>query len=108
MLTQPFAVPAMILFLIAIPLVLGLISRNRFYGVRTPKTLSDDKVWYRVNRLAGAAVMLAGALYGAVAVMWPHDRAASDNLSTWALHLAAFVAPLIVGIGVASWYAKRH
>ncbi|MEN3333727.1 MAG: hypothetical protein V7641_3092 [Blastocatellia bacterium] len=105
--TQPFAVPAVILFVVAIPLVLGLIPRNRFYGVRTLKTLADDGVWYPANRVAGVAVVLASAVYGAVAARWPYDRAASDNLSTWTLHLAAFVTPLIVGLGVAVWYAKR-
>ena len=45
MTTQPFAIPTAILFLISMPLVLGLIPRNHFYGVRTLKTLSGDGVW---------------------------------------------------------------
>ena len=106
--SQPFATPALVLFIAAVPLVLGLIPRNRFYGVRTLKTLSDDRVWYVVNRLAGAGVMIASIVYGAVAVAWPYDRSASDNVSTWGLHLAAFVVPMIVGLSVAVWYAKHR
>jgi hypothetical protein len=104
---QPFAVPALLLFIVAVPLVLGVIPRNRLYGFRTTKTLSDDGVWYRVNRLAGVAVMIASGVYGAVAVTWPYDRAAADNFSTWWLHLAAFAGPIVVGLIVAGWYAKR-
>jgi hypothetical protein len=107
MLTQPFAVPAAILFLLAIPLVLGLIPRNRFYGMRTRTTLSDDRRWYAGNRAAGVAIMLASGAYGAVAAAWPYDRAASDNFSTWTVHLAAFVVPLVLGLSMAHRYAKR-
>jgi hypothetical protein len=103
---QPFAIPALLLFLVAVPLVAGLIPRNRLYGFRTKKTLSDEGIWYRVNRLAGLAVMIASGVYGMVAAGWPYDRAATDNFSTWLLHLAAFAVPLVVGLGVSGWYAK--
>jgi uncharacterized membrane protein len=106
MFAQPFAIPALLLFVVAVPLVLGLIPRNRLYGFRTAKTLSDDGIWYRVNRLAGFAVMIASAVYGVVAVVWPYDRAAPDNFSIWLLHLAAFAVPLVVGLSVSGWYAR--
>jgi hypothetical protein len=107
MTTQPFAIPSAIFFLIALPLVLGLIPRNRFYEVRTPKTLSDDGVWYPVNRVACVAMMLASGVYGAVAMTYPYERAASDNFLTWALHLAAFLVPIVVGLSATLWYARR-
>jgi uncharacterized membrane protein len=106
MFAQPFAIPALLLFVVAVPLVAGLIPRNRLYGFRTAKTLSDDGIWYRVNRLAGFAVMIASAVYGAVAANWPYDRAAPDNFSIWLLHLAAFAGLLVVGLGVSGWYAR--
>jgi hypothetical protein len=106
MAAQPFAIPASLLFLVSIPLVAGLIPRNRLYGFRTKKTLSDDGIWYRVNRLAGFAVMIASGVYSSVAANWPYDRTAPDNFSIWLLHLAAFAVPLVVGLGVAGWYAR--
>ncbi len=106
MFAQPFAIPALLLFLVAVPLVAGLIPRNRLYGFRTAKTLSDDGIWYRVNRLAGFAIMIASVVYGAVAVARPYDRAAPDNFSIWLLHLAAFTVPLVIGLGVSGWYAR--
>lgn len=107
MLTQPFAIPAAIFFLLAMPLVLGLIPRNRFYGMRTPKALSDDGVWYPVNRVSGVVIMIASGVYGAVSMTYPYDRAASDNFSTWALHLLAFLGPILAALGITVWYAKR-
>ena len=107
MLTQPFAIPAAIFFLLAIPLVLGLIPRNRFYGMRMPKTLSDDRVWYPVNRVAGVAIMIASGIYGVVAMTFPYERAASDNFSIWALHLLTFLGPILAALSVTIWYAKR-
>lgn len=103
---QPFAIPALAFFVLAIPLALGLIPRNRYFGVRTARTLSDDGAWYRTNRVAGVAVMVASAVYGAVAMTWPYSRAASGSFTTWVLHLAGFVVPLAVGLGVAVRYGK--
>jgi hypothetical protein len=99
--SQPFAIPSAILVLLALPLVLGLVPRNRYFGVRTPAALADDATWYRVNQAAGLAFLLAGAVYGVVALALPYDRAARDNLGTWAIHLAAFVLPTFLGLSVA-------
>jgi uncharacterized membrane protein len=107
MFTQPFAIPALLLFIVAVPLVLGAIPRNRLYGFRTRRTLSDDAIWYSVNRFAGFALMIASALYLAATMIWPYSRAAADNFSIWLRHLAAFVVPLVVGLSVAGWYSKR-
>ena len=107
MTSQPFAVPALLLFIAAIPLLFGLIPRNRFYGVRTQRTLSGDRVWYPVNRLAAATLMMGSAVYGMVAVLVPYDRSAIDNFVAWGMHLAAFFIPIVIGLRLATWYAKR-
>ena len=79
MTSQPFAVPALLLFVVAVPLVLGVVPRNRLYGVRTARALSGDGVWYPANRVAGAAIMIASSVY----------------------------APLVLGLVAVLWYAKR-
>ena len=33
-----------------------------FYGFRTPKSLSDPKIWYAINRLSGIDLLIAGTL----------------------------------------------
>lgn len=105
--SQPFALPALLLFVVAVPLVLGVIPRNRFYGVRTARTLSDDGVWYPANRLAGVAIMAASGVYVALAAIAPYDRTTPDGFSTWCIHVVGFVGPIVLGLVAALWYAKR-
>ena len=104
---QPFAIPTLLIFLVAVPLVAGVMPRNGFYGVRTQKTLSEDRVWYPINRLAGIALMISSGVYWAVAALRPYERQANDNFATWGIHLAAFVIPLIISLGLAKRYAKK-
>jgi uncharacterized membrane protein len=54
---RPFLIPALLIAAAAVPLILGLVPRNRLYGVRTPRTLSADRIWYPANRLGGVAVV---------------------------------------------------
>lgn len=107
MTSQPFAIPELLLFIVAVPLVLGLMPRNRFYGVRTRKSLSDERIWYPLNRLVAAVIMVGSGVYGMVAALLPYDRSASDNFVIWAIHLAAFLVPLVIAVGMAIWYPKR-
>ena len=108
MMAQPFAVPALVFCLGGLPMVLGLIPRNRFYGVRTARTLSDDDIWYPVNRVAGASAVVASAVYATVATLLPYDRLAGASVGIWAIHLAALVAPLVIGLAFTPRYTRRH
>lgn len=53
-----------LLVLLCVPLIAGMVPRNRWYGYRTPRSLGSEKEWYRLNRLAGFSVT-AGALFSA-------------------------------------------
>lgn len=108
LLAQPFAIPAALFFALSIPLVLGVIPRNRFYGVRTRHTLSDDAVWYSVNRFGGAALMLASVVYAVIAVRLPWHPAADGDFGRWLIHLLAWVLPLAVASIVTIAYARER
>jgi uncharacterized membrane protein len=103
MLKQPFAIPAVILFVVSIPLAFRLIPRNRLYGFRTKRTLTDDATWLRVNRFAGVAIMIASVLYFTITVSKPYDR----DFRIWLVHLAAFAIPLAAALTITAAYAKR-
>jgi len=104
MFTQPFAIPALILFIVGVPLAIGVIPRNRLYGFRTRRTLAYDAVWYPVNRMAGWGIMIATAIYAMVAIAHPYDR----DFAVWLLHLAAFTIPLALALIVSGWYLSRQ
>jgi len=105
--SQPFLIPAVIIVLVTIPLILGLIPRNRAYGIRTGKTLSDDRMWYAVNRFGGWTLLGASVFYLGVGMIFPCSTAAGTALLPWSLHLAAFVGPLLFGVVFIRRYVKH-
>ena len=58
--TLLYACNGLLFTILGIPLVLDKIGPNNFYGFRTPKTLSDPKIWYAVNHIGGIDVCIAG------------------------------------------------
>jgi uncharacterized membrane protein len=47
---------------ISVPLIQKRVPPNRYYGFRTPKTLSDPDLWYKANHVSGIDLFIAGAL----------------------------------------------
>ena len=56
---------------LGIPLATGRVPPNGIYGFRTPATLSDSSLWYRVNRSAGIELAVGGALLLLLGMLWP-------------------------------------
>lgn len=69
--------------LYALPLVFGWIGPNAIYGFRNRRTRSDRTLWYRANRIAGIAILIAMAFCVALEFSVPALR------STRAGHLTA-------------------
>jgi uncharacterized membrane protein len=101
----PFLIPSIILLIISIPLVIGWIPRNRFYGVRTCKTLSDDRIWYAANRLGGWLFIASGLIYLGIAFTVPYSTD-STSLNWWA-HIAGLLLPLAISILIIYLYTKK-
>jgi hypothetical protein len=55
-------------FAVGVPFLRGWVPRNRVAGFRTPKTLSNNRVWYEANQVAGRDLMIAGLVVMATAV----------------------------------------
>jgi uncharacterized membrane protein len=51
---------SLLIGLLGIPLILGKVKPNAFYGLRTAKTLASPSVWYAANRQAGWAAFVGG------------------------------------------------
>ena len=63
-----FAAVGLLFIGLSIPLILGKVPPNKFYGCRTKKTLSDPKIWYEVNRASGKDFLTSGVLVLAASV----------------------------------------
>jgi hypothetical protein len=55
------ALPALIMTL-CVPLLLGKVAPNGYYGLRTAKTMSNPEIWYVVNRVAEINFIVASAV----------------------------------------------
>jgi len=73
-------VSAVVLVLLAVPLWQGWVPPNRWYGVRTRTTLSDEGRWYAVNASSGFDLLVSGIilLFGIVVIesvgrSWPAE-----------------------------------
>jgi hypothetical protein len=79
--------------LLAIPLILGIVPRNYFYGFRSRRTLAADTLWYPVNRVAGVSLALAGLAWGT----------SGSTVGLVALGVAIIGSAVYTG-----WLAARH
>ena len=55
---------------LGIPMALGRVPRNRWYGYRTWRTLADDRTWYVVNRVSGKGIVVGGIFDAIMALVW--------------------------------------
>jgi hypothetical protein len=71
---------------LAIPLILEKVPRNRYYGFRTPFTMSSDPIWYRANKIAGITLVAAGIFWLALGQILPHvthSGQSAERLVVW-------------------------
>ena len=55
-----FAVLGLLYILLAIPMIGRRVKLNPWYGFRTPKTLSSDRIWYAANEHSGRMLFVSG------------------------------------------------
>lgn len=73
---MPLLMPAFAILFYYIGILTEKARRNWFVGIRTPWTLSDDKVWQKTHRLGGklfkicAAIALLGMFFGRYAILF--------------------------------------
>jgi uncharacterized membrane protein len=53
---------------LGVPLLRGRVRPNFWYGCRTHRTLSDERIWYAVNRVTGRDMIVGGAIIIAAAL----------------------------------------
>jgi hypothetical protein len=54
---------------LSVPLILGKIGPNPWYGFRVKKTLNDSAVWYPANAYAGKRLFVVGLAGSVIAVV---------------------------------------
>ncbi len=55
-----FSLSGLLLAVLSVPLIMGKVEPNPWYGFRVAKTLSNHAVWYPVNAYAAKRLLLVG------------------------------------------------
>lgn len=92
-------------FLLVIPMVLGKVAMNRWYGIRIPQSTKSPEAWDAINRFGGKCFMgWAGLLMigGAVVLVFPFSR--PDYVVPFMLVMTVLIS---VPLGLIWFYAKK-
>jgi uncharacterized membrane protein len=90
-----------------LPMALGLVPPNRFYGFRTRKTLSSADVWYPANRVSGWSLVIAGTVAIAHNVHFQH-RHGDWPSTTQQFFISLSTAFLILlGLAFSALYVRK-
>jgi uncharacterized membrane protein len=82
---------------LSVPLILGKVKPNPFYGFRVSQTLENPDLWYAANKYAGKRLVVAGLaiMIGSVILYF----IPGISIDTYALAcLAVFAVPFTVGL----------
>ncbi len=90
-----------------IPMALGLIPPNRFYGYRTRKTLSSVDVWYRANRFSGWALAIAGIAALGHNILFQHDHANLPSAMQQVFMSVSTTVLLLLSLVFSALYVRR-
>jgi uncharacterized membrane protein len=66
-----FTLTALLIIVLAVPMIRRSVPPNRFYGLRVPATLTDESVWYDANHRCGWDALMLGIVLLALAILLP-------------------------------------
>lgn len=97
---------------LGIPMMLRKVKPNYFYGFRTKKTLSDEKIWYEANAYAGRLLLWIGSIMLVLGLLlYLINAQGKPNLFspevTSTLTLVLIFAPLALLLGLSLGYLKK-
>lgn len=87
-----FAALGVLLIALGWPMASRRVRPNRWYGLRVPATLADERVWYEANALSGRDMMALGSLVLVLALVLPRVAELPSALQ-------ALVCAGVLGIG---------
>jgi uncharacterized membrane protein len=57
-----FIIVGMVEIILGLPLLFNKIKPNWLYGFRLPSTVSNEKIWYKVNHFFGRDMIISGII----------------------------------------------
>jgi hypothetical protein len=93
----------LLLCALSLPLWLGKVKPNAYYGFRTPRVKLDPRVWYPVNRVAGRDLFLAGLAMAVLSAI-PGLLMSLGPVGMILVPMAPLMLALLHGL----WFASAH
>jgi len=56
--------------IMGLPLMYGKIKPNWLYGFRTPKTVKNEELWYKINEQTGRGFIISGMIVILIALVF--------------------------------------
>jgi uncharacterized membrane protein len=79
-----FLLVGLLMIVLAIPLILGKVPPNNWYGFRIRTTLDDPRIWYPANRYGGWLLLFVGVVTILAALLLPLiPRMTGDAYGLW-------------------------
>ena len=92
-----FVATGLLLIGLAIPMMLRRVKPNHWYGFRTPKTLSDDDIWYASNAYSGKLLLIISLVHTVASFVLYFVPALQANLDAYA---SVILVILLIGFTV--------
>ena len=95
-----FTGAGVVLIAFGVPLLRGRARPNSWYGCRTEKTLSNEKVWYAINRVTVRDLVSAGvaAITTSLALL-AFGRGANPDHAVLALPFVLLLSVVLIAVG---------
>ena len=87
-----------LLVALGIPLAVGRIGPNRWYGFRLPATLRDQQIWYAANARAGRDLIATGILLLVFVLVIRQVGGLPPNASALACSVALMAGAMVTTI----------
>jgi len=94
-----------LLVVVSVPLLLGWVKPNPWYGFRTYDTLNDPDIWYKVNAYCARWLLIVGVVLALVALIL--GPIAGMNRVLYGLVCTFIMLAGVLGTILASWRCMR-
>ncbi|MEP6765956.1 MAG: SdpI family protein [Gemmatimonadaceae bacterium] len=93
--TIMFVCAALLFAAVSVPLIRERVKPNNWYGFRTAKTLSDERIWYAANVYSGRLLCALGTLLAVAVVSLRQVPGVAASLATY-----CFVCGVLFTVGL--------
>jgi uncharacterized membrane protein len=92
---------------LGIPMALGMVPPNRYYGYRTRRTMASANVWYPANRIAGRCLAIAGLAAVCHNAYFQHEHANWPPATQQFFMAIASGVLMLLGVMVSAIYVRK-